>query len=137
MSNRLLHEGSCYMRQHADNPMDRYPWAEPFAKANREGKRTRFHSARTACWARRLDPGGTRPARSMAEMTTCPRARIRRTPSSRVSSRRSRGARADEEEVRRRTGQPTRRRGALHQAERGPAGGAEERIRISPEAGAT
>lgn len=38
MSNRLLHEGSCYMRQHADNPMDWYPWAEPFAKAKREGK---------------------------------------------------------------------------------------------------
>lgn len=28
MSNRLIHENSPYLRQHADNPVDWYPWSE-------------------------------------------------------------------------------------------------------------
>ncbi len=39
MPNRLEHEDSPYLRRHADNPVDWYPWCEePFAKARREHK---------------------------------------------------------------------------------------------------
>ena len=39
MSNRLIHEKSPYLRQHADNPVDWYPWGEEaFEKARREDK---------------------------------------------------------------------------------------------------
>ena len=39
MSNRLQYEKSPYLRQHADNPVDWYPWgAEAFEKARRENK---------------------------------------------------------------------------------------------------
>jgi uncharacterized protein YyaL (SSP411 family) len=39
MSNRLIHEQSPYLRQHAENPVDWYPWgAEAFEKARREDK---------------------------------------------------------------------------------------------------
>ena len=38
-TNRLAHEQSPYLRQHAHNPVDWYPWGpEAFAKAKREGK---------------------------------------------------------------------------------------------------
>ncbi|MCY4630789.1 MAG: thioredoxin domain-containing protein [bacterium] len=37
--NRLASEGSPYLRQHADNPVDWYPWgSEAFAEARRTGK---------------------------------------------------------------------------------------------------
>ena len=37
--NRLIHEKSPYLLQHAHNPVDWYPWgAEAFAKAKREEK---------------------------------------------------------------------------------------------------
>ncbi len=37
--NRLIHEKSPYLQQHADNPVDWYPWSpEAFAKARREEK---------------------------------------------------------------------------------------------------
>ena len=37
--NRLIHEKSPYLLQHARNPVDWYPWgAEAFAKASKEGK---------------------------------------------------------------------------------------------------
>jgi uncharacterized protein YyaL (SSP411 family) len=37
--NRLIHEKSPYLRQHADNPVDWYPWGpEAFEKARREDK---------------------------------------------------------------------------------------------------
>src|SRR3989338_1301130 len=37
--NRLIHEKSPYLLQHAYNPVDWYPWgAEAFAKAQREDK---------------------------------------------------------------------------------------------------
>jgi uncharacterized protein YyaL (SSP411 family) len=37
--NRLIHEKSPYLLQHADNPVDWYPWGEEaFEKARREGK---------------------------------------------------------------------------------------------------
>ena len=37
--NRLIHESSPYLRQHADNPVDWYPWGpEAFARARRENK---------------------------------------------------------------------------------------------------
>ena len=39
MSNRLQYEKSPYLRQHADNPVDWYPWGEEaFEKARREDK---------------------------------------------------------------------------------------------------
>ena len=39
MSNRLINEKSPYLRQHAENPVDWYPWgAEAFEKARREDK---------------------------------------------------------------------------------------------------
>jgi uncharacterized protein YyaL (SSP411 family) len=39
MSNRLAHEKSPYLLQHADNPVDWFPWGEEaFAKARRENK---------------------------------------------------------------------------------------------------
>lgn len=39
MANRLANEASPYLRQHADNPVDWYPWgAEAFEKAQREDK---------------------------------------------------------------------------------------------------
>ena len=39
MSNRLLNEKSPYLRQHAENPVDWYPWGEEaFEKARREEK---------------------------------------------------------------------------------------------------
>jgi uncharacterized protein YyaL (SSP411 family) len=37
--NRLIHEKSPYLLQHADNPVDWYPWGtEAFARAARENK---------------------------------------------------------------------------------------------------
>ena len=36
MSNRLAHEASPYLRQHADNPVDWYPWGEEALKTARE-----------------------------------------------------------------------------------------------------
>jgi hypothetical protein len=37
--NRLVHEKSPYLLQHARNPVDWYPWSpEAFAKAKKEGK---------------------------------------------------------------------------------------------------
>ena len=39
MPNRLQLEKSPYLRQHADNPVDWYPWGEEaFEKARRENK---------------------------------------------------------------------------------------------------
>ena len=39
MPNRLQYEKSPYLRQHADNPVDWYPWGEEaFEKARRENK---------------------------------------------------------------------------------------------------
>jgi uncharacterized protein YyaL (SSP411 family) len=38
-ANRLAGAASPYLRQHADNPVDWYPWGEEaFAKARKEGK---------------------------------------------------------------------------------------------------
>ena len=38
-TNRLIHESSPYLRQHAHNPVDWYPWGdEAFEKAERENK---------------------------------------------------------------------------------------------------
>ena len=39
MSNRLINEKSPYLRQHAENPVDWYPWGEEaFEKARREDR---------------------------------------------------------------------------------------------------
>ncbi len=39
MPNRLANESSLYLRQHAENPVDWYPWGEDaFARAKQEGK---------------------------------------------------------------------------------------------------
>lgn len=38
-TNRLIHEKSPYLLQHAHNPVDWFPWGpEAFQKAKREGK---------------------------------------------------------------------------------------------------
>ena len=48
--NRLAHESSPYLRQHADNPVDWYPWGEDaFAKARREDKPVMLSVGYSAC----------------------------------------------------------------------------------------
>jgi len=48
--NRLAKERSPYLRQHADNPVDWYPWGEEaFAKARREGKPVLLSIGYSAC----------------------------------------------------------------------------------------
>ena len=50
MANRLAHETSPYLRQHADNPVDWFPWgAEAFAKAEREDKPVLLSVGYAAC----------------------------------------------------------------------------------------
>ncbi|MEI7683438.1 MAG: thioredoxin domain-containing protein [Planctomycetota bacterium] len=44
MPNRLLHETSPYLKQHAHNPVDWYPWGEEALKASRELDRPIFLS---------------------------------------------------------------------------------------------
>ena len=36
MTNRLAHEASPYLRQHAENPVDWYPWGDEALRAARE-----------------------------------------------------------------------------------------------------
>ncbi|PWU04090.1 MAG: thioredoxin domain-containing protein, partial [Verrucomicrobia bacterium] len=39
MANRLINESSLYLRQHAENPVDWWPWcAEAFERARQENK---------------------------------------------------------------------------------------------------
>jgi uncharacterized protein YyaL (SSP411 family) len=48
--NRLAHESSPYLRQHADNPVDWYPWGEEaFARAEREDKPILLSVGYSAC----------------------------------------------------------------------------------------
>ncbi len=50
MSNRLAHESSPYLRQHADNPVDWYPWgAEAFARARAEDRPLLLSVGYSAC----------------------------------------------------------------------------------------
>ena len=50
MSNRLQEEASPYLRQHADNPVDWYPWGEEaFARAKKEGKPILLSVGYSAC----------------------------------------------------------------------------------------
>ncbi len=50
MVNRLAHEHSPYLRQHADNPVDWYPWGEEaFAKARAEHKPVLLSIGYAAC----------------------------------------------------------------------------------------
>jgi uncharacterized protein YyaL (SSP411 family) len=49
-SNRLIHESSPYLRQHAHNPVDWYPWGdEAFDRARREGKPVLLSVGYSAC----------------------------------------------------------------------------------------
>ncbi|HEX2138630.1 MAG TPA: thioredoxin domain-containing protein, partial [Woeseiaceae bacterium] len=49
-SNRLAHETSPYLRQHADNPVDWYPWSEEaLAQAREEGKPILLSIGYSAC----------------------------------------------------------------------------------------
>lgn len=49
-TNRLIHETSPYLRQHAHNPVDWYPWgAEALEKAEREGKPILLSIGYSAC----------------------------------------------------------------------------------------
>ena len=49
-TNRLIHESSPYLRQHAHNPVDWYPWGEEaFARARREGKPVLLSVGYSAC----------------------------------------------------------------------------------------
>jgi uncharacterized protein YyaL (SSP411 family) len=50
MPNRLIHESSPYLLQHANNPVDWYPWGdEPFERAEREGKPVLVSIGYSAC----------------------------------------------------------------------------------------
>ncbi|MBM3274680.1 MAG: thioredoxin domain-containing protein [Candidatus Sericytochromatia bacterium] len=50
MANRLAREKSPYLRQHADNPVDWYPWGEEaFARARREDKPILLSVGYSAC----------------------------------------------------------------------------------------
>ena len=50
MSNRLLHESSPYLQQHADNPVDWYPWGdEAFQVARDTGKPVLLSVGYSAC----------------------------------------------------------------------------------------
>jgi uncharacterized protein len=50
MSNHLIHETSPYLLQHAENPVDWYPWGEEaFAKARRENKPVLLSIGYSAC----------------------------------------------------------------------------------------
>src|SRR6187397_3339390 len=50
MPNRLAHETSPYLRQHADNPVDWWPWSdEALATARREGKPILLSIGYAAC----------------------------------------------------------------------------------------
>ena len=50
MANRLAQEASPYLRQHADNPVDWYPWGEDaFAEARRTGKPILVSVGYSAC----------------------------------------------------------------------------------------
>ena len=49
-TNRLIHESSPYLRQHAHNPVDWFPWgAEAFERANREQKPILLSVGYSAC----------------------------------------------------------------------------------------
>jgi len=49
-TNRLIHESSPYLRQHAHNPVDWYPWGEEaFARARRENKPILLSVGYSAC----------------------------------------------------------------------------------------
>src|SRR4051812_1419986 len=50
MPNRLQHETSPYLRQHADNPVDWYPWGEEaLARAKREDRPILLSVGYSAC----------------------------------------------------------------------------------------
>ena len=50
MPNRLIHESSPYLRQHANNPVDWYPWgAEALERAVREDKPILLSVGYSAC----------------------------------------------------------------------------------------
>src|SRR5215467_6379035 len=50
MPNRLAHEGSPYLRQHAHNPVDWYPWGEEaFGRARTENKPVLLSVGYSAC----------------------------------------------------------------------------------------
>jgi hypothetical protein len=50
MSNRLIHESSPYLLQHANNPVDWYPWGEAaFSKAKEENKLVLVSIGYSAC----------------------------------------------------------------------------------------
>lgn len=50
MANRLLNESSLYLRQHADNPVDWYPWGpEALAAAQAAGKPMLVSIGYSAC----------------------------------------------------------------------------------------
>ncbi len=50
MPNRLAQEGSLYLRQHADNPVDWYAWGvEAFARARAEDKPIFLSIGYSAC----------------------------------------------------------------------------------------
>ncbi|TCL62268.1 uncharacterized protein DUF255 [Hydrogenispora ethanolica] len=49
-TNRLIHETSPYLLQHAHNPVDWYPWGdEAFAKAKAEDKPILLSCGYSAC----------------------------------------------------------------------------------------
>jgi len=50
LTNRLIHESSLYLRQHAHNPVDWYPWGEEaLARARQEDKPILLSIGYSAC----------------------------------------------------------------------------------------
>jgi uncharacterized protein len=65
-SNRLAAETSPYLRQHADNPVDWYPWGEEaFARADLDGKPIFLSIGYSAChWCHVTDVSARRAGRT-------------------------------------------------------------------------
>ncbi|MDB5102237.1 MAG: hypothetical protein JWM80_6658 [Cyanobacteria bacterium RYN_339] len=70
MPNRLAHETSPYLRQHAHNPVDWYPWGpEAFARARAEGKPILLSVGYAAChWCHVMERESFEDAAIAAQM---------------------------------------------------------------------
>ena len=94
MTNRLAGETSPYLLQHADNPVDWYPWGdEALARARREGKPILLSIGYSAChWCHVMahesfeDPDGRRGDERRSSSTS--RSTARSGPTSTRSTRR-------------------------------------------------
>ena len=81
-ANRLAHEKSPYLLQHAYNPVDWYPWGEEaFAKAKREDKPIFLSIGYSTChWCHVMEPSRSRTRIAVLNETTCHEGRPRGAP---------------------------------------------------------